>query len=774
MFRVQKISTTHYPSELGRPQPRQFLLHNFMSHESPYNGLLLYHGLGTGKEETVRMVTQDYAEYMRKTNRVKPIYVDATFEAELAAFLAPLDEAHVATEVQRKYSGAMFVLNDVHKNDYSSLYAVLEHATVKLLLLSPTPMFSKPTDIVAILNLLRVNDKRRRILPSDVFNPDSTLRDNGEPLVEYVHGYVAFVKGENPASFPFRIYPSMFQKKKWKYPAHKRGGDLVRRVEIVDIYPVYPETPQLEAYRRAATDEEGLMALTMSYPGGLFGAQGWATADAAVFEPHNLPMYSAKIAAMCRSVQSSTGICLVYTRFYQGGALPAALALESMGFSRHTGASVSGKPKTPLKYALWNGAPNAAEWAAAVHPANSDGELLKVVVVTDVDGVDLANVRQIHVLDPWPHMERLERLIGRGIRLDSHQALPLEARNCQVFLYASLMDEEAADMYVYRQAETNALKTGQVTRLLRLNAMNCVVNYAARPLKTVLQRLANGKTIHYQLGDKDGSAACDYLTCLGNTPVKSTLDVAAEIGRVFKHHYVLSSRELVREVRMLNPDYNRAYILEAARDLVYRVQPVVDRLGTTGYLAHADDTFLFQPFELGCALAQVEADFHGRDPWCAVAAESGTPFLEEAMVGHLVDCLPDASALLLEVVRRHKTHMEKLIFSYFQKNKYGDQYVLKTREGVKYFTLEGEPTTGALVLPNFRRAKYVGVVDGHFKVREGGKGRECVKVLKELTKTRPRNRFEACVELELLLRRTDAPESRCFLTPLEYFIGGRR
>jgi hypothetical protein len=744
MFQVKKSAAVLEMCDAGRPQPRQFFLENFMSHHTPYNGLLFYHGLGAGKSEILRMVREEYSEYMQKTNRVKPIYApDSDFQ---------IDESD--------YDGALFILDDVHRRDYSFLKPLLQKATVKLLLLSPTPLLTNPTDLVDLLNLLRLNDKRRPILASSVFDAEMNLLDDGAPLAECVRGYVSFVQGENPYSFPFRVYPQ----KKWKYPKIKRSGNVVPRVEILDVFPVYPEKPQQAAYFKAKTDEEGLMALNMSYPGGLFGPKGFeATLNpdytykgVRVFDPDVLPEYSAKLAAMCRSVQKATGIILVYTRF---DPLPVALALESIGFSRHTGVSLLGRPKTALKYALWDGAPNS-EWAAATHPDNAAGDLLKVVIVTEVDGVDLVNVRQIHVLDPWPHMERLERVIERGIRLCSHKILPLEARNCQIYLYASLWSEEGADLFVYRQAETNALKVGQVTRLMRLNAAECVVNYPEPTRKSVVQVLADGQIIQYPLA-QDGSAACDYLKCL-NAPEKPVLDLETEISRVFQHHYVLTAEELVREVRLLSPQHSRGLILKAAQDLVDREEVVTDRVGTPGRLVHGDRRFLFQPFEKGPALAKFERDLQN-DPWCALVDDLG------ACVGHLIDRMPDCTELFMEV--RPHSKLEKEIFDYFQKNKYENGYVFRTKEGLKYFTLDGEPTSGdetavRKAVSELKLAQYVGVVDGEFKVLEGRKGRDCFKIMKELKK-RPLNRQQACAELEVHLRRNDSPSKRCFLTPLE-------
>ena len=43
--------------------------------------------------------------------------------------------------------------------------------------------------------------------------------------------------------------------------------------------------------------------------------------------------------------------------------------------------------------------------------------------------LDLKNIREMHILDPWFHLSRIEQIIGRGIRFCSHIQLPKEERN---------------------------------------------------------------------------------------------------------------------------------------------------------------------------------------------------------------------------------------------------------------------------------------------------------------------------------------------------------
>ena len=68
--------------------------------------------------------------------------------------------------------------------------------------------------------------------------------------------------------------------------------------------------------------------------------------------------------------------------------------------------------------------------------------------------MDFKNIRQIHVMDPWWHLSKLEQIIGRGIRYCSHINLPEDKSNVTVFLHtATNGDCETIDHYSYNTLE---------------------------------------------------------------------------------------------------------------------------------------------------------------------------------------------------------------------------------------------------------------------------------------------------------------------------------
>ena len=74
---------------------------------------------------------------------------------------------------------------------------------------------------------------------------------------------------------------------------------------------------------------------------------------------------------------------------------------------------------------------------------NKNGEKIKVVIGSSItgEGIDFKNIREIHIMDPWYHLNKLEQIIGRGIRFCSHSMLEKSKHNVTVFIHTAVYGE---------------------------------------------------------------------------------------------------------------------------------------------------------------------------------------------------------------------------------------------------------------------------------------------------------------------------------------------
>jgi hypothetical protein len=254
-----------------------------------------------------------------------------------------------------------------------------------------------------------------------------------------------------------------------------------------------------------------------------------------------------------------------------------------------------------------------------------------VVIISKAgsEGIDFKNVRQVHIMEPWYNMNRIEQIVGRAVRNCSHADLPFAERNVQLFLYGTTLaatpDVEAADLYVYRLAETKAAQIGRVSRILKENAVDCLLNVDQTKFSqdviqrhnngvavTVRQVLADGTQLpNYAVGDRPFSFVCDYQARCeygsgGDLQVTnasySQPFIAMNADRImqrlrdlFRVQHFYNRPTLIR----LLPGHPREQI-DAALTRIMRDdrEPLVDKYGRAGRLINVGEYYLFQPSEL--------------------------------------------------------------------------------------------------------------------------------------------------------------------------------
>jgi hypothetical protein len=81
------------------------------------------------------------------------------------------------------------------------------------------------------------------------------------------------------------------------------------------------------------------------------------------------------------------------------------------------------------------------------------GEIIKVFMITasGAEGISLKNTRYVHIVEPYWHPVRINQVIGRARRICSHQDLPEELQNVEVFLYLMNISKELVDSDLYKE-----------------------------------------------------------------------------------------------------------------------------------------------------------------------------------------------------------------------------------------------------------------------------------------------------------------------------------
>ncbi|KAG1669748.1 hypothetical protein FOA52_001577 [Chlamydomonas sp. UWO 241] len=678
-----------------------------MAPGTPYNGLLLFHGVGVGKTCAAVTIAEMYAGKMK--NGVKVVtrrslvdgfkkalfdpakvattasgapdfsvptqctgtaYTDMVVDREMLSleqiearvlrkinerytFYSPITFANGVTSlgkdasgvaltksvwnrrIRDQFSDSVIIIDEAHSlrgSEAKQMAAALQRvlkltSNVKLVLLTATPMFNHASDIVSLINMLRSNDKRPPVsLPSLMTVSGVPNSVDAAKLADAVRGYVSYMPGNDPFSFPKRVAPSetgdplalrspadtsmlgtriaaddqmRASLMRWIVASkfvpggiHERECDLLEDkaadiVKIVDnatgVVDIAEDDIAEDGDDGSDEQESGVSGVSgvspasyfstlttlmqsqnVVFPSGKSGSSGFREAFVTggnertvayrqgvphLFTPPHIHTYAPKIAAVVERVQKCEGVAIVYSRFIWSGIIPVAIALEHAGFRRYMAAPIlrqgqgqgqgrqggggrkkrrppgpgsdSGSATGPGTYAIISSSGYASPLGATLETltdaANMAGARIKVVLMSDKgsEGITIKYAREVHVLEPWFHLNKIEQVVGRGSRFCSHAGLPPDRQNLTLYLHAmaragrgSGSRAETLDMYMYRLAARKQRGIDVVETILKQHAVDCNVHAAHHArIKRIVDknkvtvRTSTGRVLHDQTRD---------------------------------------------------------------------------------------------------------------------------------------------------------------------------------------------------------------------------------------------------------------------------------
>ncbi len=329
----------------------------------------------------------------RASEETKDRLMKEYIRKEFSGKLLVIDEAHNLRDIVEEkdeskeedaYAGGKAEKLDSEGGKKLTPYIrfVLKYAeSMKLCLLTATPMYNNYKEIIFILNLLLMNDKKAQITETEIFDSKGNILEEGKERLEGIaQRYVSFMRGENPISFPIRLFPENIPQLEVYPTTNPRGVEIKEEDKVyfdkLPIVPielsgdtlkaslqfmrtlspsgvglstmaldklvhagniVMPETESTrgdtsEAYLRR-TDANALSIVCKKESSdGEVRYRAIESVGANWLVVGNLKKYSPKFDFLIRRIRNSEGCIFVYTRFVSGGALPLALALEANGY----------------------------------------------------------------------------------------------------------------------------------------------------------------------------------------------------------------------------------------------------------------------------------------------------------------------------------------------------------------------------------------------------------------------------------------------------------
>ena len=116
-----------------------------------------------------------------------------------------------------------------------------------------------------------------------------------------------------------------------------------------------------------------------------------------------------------------------------------------------------------------------ASLKASVEKAAKKKLCLFMITAAGAEGITLANVRHVHIMEPHWNPARHDQVVGRAIRICSHASLPMEERTVRVSFYIS----------VFTEAQSKSTEGANNVVLVRRNDMD-IKRYEGDPVETFM------------------------------------------------------------------------------------------------------------------------------------------------------------------------------------------------------------------------------------------------------------------------------------------------
>jgi superfamily II DNA or RNA helicase len=440
-------------------EPQQRFLANYINPKTPYTGMLVYHELGTGKTQSSIAVAEKHPNWnifvLSKSDligenyryelttgcesfeTVPARYTFNTFDSLVNLVIKKdlLTNKQTINESFKLQEKTILIIDEAHNAVSTNIYKCLEiikrnTKDLKILLLTGTPMYDKFNQIFPLMNLLLPDEKKFPEYPKS----DTVSQDQLNAISERSVGIVSYLKS-NLNTFPKKqIYlvnceMSDFQKE-WYLKSKAKSGTLLNK-EVASSLIVYPNG-------KYDCKEENSMCLDSSH----------------------VKKYSTKLYNLGKMIKKhpQKKHFIYSNNVYKS----AGTEIISIYLQRNF-------PELSLIYI--NDSVSGKKRFEDVERYNSLDSCILLCSSIISEGVSLKNTDFVHIIDPHWNCSRINQVIGRAIRKESHSDPKAVV---QVLKYIA----SDTDSHKYEISKTKQHEIESVLTVLKSRSIDCNLNFS--------------------------------------------------------------------------------------------------------------------------------------------------------------------------------------------------------------------------------------------------------------------------------------------------------
>jgi hypothetical protein len=215
----------------------------------------------------------------------------------------------------------------------------------------------------------------------------------------------------------------------------------------------------------------------------------------------NLDIYSPKMKKILENVDKHIGLSVVYSAFVSGEGLKVfSKVLIANGWLEYN--PKKQKPITEKSFVIVSGDVSAEERTEILKEFNKkenrDGDLINMMLLSGAgaEGLDLKNVKSIHIMEPYWNYGRIQQIIARAVRYKSHEDFEnQEDKTVQPYIYLSdypenyqfkptitkKKPENTTDVHLYKKSITGKLLIDRFYAVMIESSIDCSVHIQNAP-----------------------------------------------------------------------------------------------------------------------------------------------------------------------------------------------------------------------------------------------------------------------------------------------------
>lgn len=503
------------------------LQHNFRKEVKKYMKLLKIPSsdIDSVIEQKYKFISSNAGNMLDQLFRMGKTAEELEFEKTLEVFTHKIDlegTLIIVDEAQNFFNG---IVNG--SKNATGLYKAIMNATdVKLIFLSATPIINDPFEIVPMFNMLYGSG----ILPEDYddfynfyIDKDTLSVKNKEKFKNRIFGLVSYM-GDWWKSGGL-INPNQVIKR------HLFPDQLPTIVEYIHMstqqFAAYSNARELESQvkqKRVITKET--LQKPKSDPGSTYRVASRQISNFLLpetvkvkninkygFTKHidkltnehltNLDIYSPKMKKILENVRKHSGLCVVYSSFVTGEGLRIfSKVLVANGWREYN-------PRNPKRtsekvFVFISGDVSAEDRAQILSQFNKrenrDGEEIDMMLLSGAgaEGLDLKNVKSIHIMEPYWNYGRIEQIIARAVRYRSHDHFEnSDEKVVQPYIYLSdypenfvfkpskmkKYPEKTTDVHLYTKSIKSKVLIDRIYAAMIESSIDCSIHIKNSPVE---------------------------------------------------------------------------------------------------------------------------------------------------------------------------------------------------------------------------------------------------------------------------------------------------